>query len=94
MLRKRILDFPQKLDALLGIIKFALQDDCGAGELLDHLRLALVELILATAEFLQLAFLLLDHVLLALEREELILGALDLRVELFGGKVVAFREVK
>ena len=50
-------------------------------ELLNHFRFALLELLLAPAEFLEFPLLLLDLILLPLQREERLLRLLHLGVE-------------
>ena len=73
----------QQLDALLRVVRLALEHHDRAGELLHHLRLARLELLLPAAELLELALLPLDLILLPLEREELLLRLLHLVVEVF-----------
>ena len=85
MLIEGFVDRTELLHALLGVINLSLHDHQRPGEVLDHLRLALLELLLPAAEFLEFPFLFLDLFLLALELDELLLRFLHLIVQMLYG---------
>ena len=66
------------LDALLRLAGLAFDGHERAGELFDHLLAALLQFVLAAAEFFEFALLALDLLLLTAQRKELFLGFLHL----------------
>src|SRR6266853_1186018 len=85
---ERFVDALEQLDALLRVVRLALEHDDRAREFLDHLLTARLELLLAPAHFLELALLFFDQLLLPLEREKLILRFLHLVVEMLAAEGV------
>ncbi len=88
MLDERLIDRAQLLDPLLRVVYLALEHHQRPGKVLDHLRFPLLELLLPAAQFLELALLLFDMLLLALELDQLLLRLLHLVVQALDGFVL------
>ena len=70
--------------AALRVVCLPLQHDERARQLVGHLRAAVLQFLLAPAEFLQFALLFFDLLLLAVELQQLLLRLLHLRIQISG----------
>ena len=82
MLAKTFARRPQLLELLLRVVGLPLQNNKRSRQLVRHLGPSLFQFALTPAQFLELAFLFLNLLLLSLELEQLFVRFLHLRVEM------------
>ena len=90
MLLKTLASSADLLELFLRVVSFPLQHDKRSRQLVSEFCAAALEFFLTPAQFFQLAFLLLNLILLSLERDELLLRFLHLRIEVLSGVRLLF----
>src|SRR4029450_4670181 len=92
MLTKTFSSSADLLEPFLRVIRFALEDNESARQLVGHFRATALQFFLATAEFFELPLLFFYLFLLALELEQLLLRLLPLRVQMLRGERIVLTQ--